>query len=86
MGLAADLVVRVAAVIPLPSPALFGDDAAWASFEQLVDEAAALVAHRIGRSGAPALRALFASPVVSDPVCRMLTERALIRLNRAYCR
>lgn len=81
LGSTAELVTRVAALIPMPSAALGRDDTAWSGFEELVSEASDLLAHHLGREGRDTLCALVASPLSEDPLCLLLMERALSRIT-----
>lgn len=76
----AELVTRVAVLIPLPSTALGRDDTVWSDFEELLSEASDLLAHHLGRDGRDTLCALVASPLSEDPLCLLLMEQALRRL------
>lgn len=78
---AAELVTRVAVLIPMPGAALGGDDSAWAGFDELVSEASGLLAHHLGHEGRGALGALVASPLGENPLCLLLMEQALSRLG-----
>jgi hypothetical protein len=77
---AAELVTRVAVLIPKPGEALARDDAAWSGFEALVTEAASLLADGLGHDGRATLCALVASPLSADPLCLLLMEQALGKL------
>ncbi|WP_276138724.1 hypothetical protein [Rhodococcus sp. T2V] len=72
---AAELVTRIAALIPLPSDSLTGDDTAWSAFEALLAEAATLLAGALGHDGRAVLSALTASPLGANPLCVLLMER-----------
>ncbi|MFE5706214.1 hypothetical protein [Rhodococcus koreensis] len=74
---AAELVTRVAALIPLPSESLTGDDTAWTAFEALLGEAARLLAGALGHVGRAVLCALVGSPLGDDPLCVLLMEQTL---------
>ncbi|MEX5635421.1 hypothetical protein [Parafrankia sp. FMc2] len=80
---AADLVKRVAALVPAPTAGLCTDDHAWLAFNELLDEAAVLVAEALrhpdvlGDTAAPTLRVLLDSLVGTDAVAWLLMERAL---------
>ncbi|ONH31649.1 hypothetical protein BL253_08235 [Pseudofrankia asymbiotica] len=78
----ADLLTRVAAIVPTPSAALCADDDAWLAFNDLLDDAAGLVAHVLGHPAAPALRELLGSLAGTDAVAWLLTERVLGVLGR----
>ncbi|MFJ9390864.1 hypothetical protein ACIRON_18705 [Nocardioides sp. NPDC101246] len=71
---AAELVARVAVLIPMPSAALGRDETAWSGFEALVSDASELLAARLGRD---TLRALTTARVGEDPLCLLLLEQAL---------
>lgn len=77
---AAELVTRVAVLIPMPSAALGRDDTAWSGFEELVSEASDLLAHHLGHDGRNTLCALIASPLSENPLCLLLMEQALNRI------
>jgi hypothetical protein len=82
-GRALEVLTRVAAIVPAPSVVLRDDEVAWAGFELLLDEAAALVADTVealGPDGPPTLRALAGSEVAHDAICRLLLERAVTLL------
>ncbi|MBV6757435.1 MULTISPECIES: hypothetical protein [Rhodococcus] len=72
---AAELITRVAALIPLPSESLTGDDTAWSAFEALLGEAATLLAGALGHDGRAVLCALADSPLSANPLCALLMER-----------
>ena len=78
---AAGLVTTVARIIPAPWGSLSIDDPSWAAFDDLLTEAAHLVAGRLGLTGLGALRALQESSRVTDPVRQLLIQRALERLT-----
>ncbi|UGQ11093.1 hypothetical protein LO772_30515 [Yinghuangia sp. ASG 101] len=78
---AADLVTRVAAIVPAPGKALCADDNAWEAFSAFLDEAARLVADALGHADIRTLRALLDSPLGEDLVAGLLIERALTRLQ-----
>jgi hypothetical protein len=75
--LAADLVIRMATVIPLPDPSLGTDIDAWAAFDAVIDEAAALLTTSLGADAALVLGPIAATAIATDPVCHALLERAL---------
>ncbi|MGW4823931.1 hypothetical protein ACWEP4_34550 [Streptomyces sp. NPDC004227] len=78
---AADLVTRVAAIVPTPGDALCADDNAWEAFSAFLDEAARLVTNVLGHAGIRTLRALLNSSLGEDAVTGLLIERALTRLQ-----
>lgn len=82
-GRAADLVLRIAALIPPPSTGLTRDDAAWSAFGALVDEAAQVLVEALGHEGLPALRALAGTRLGAEPVCSLLLERAARALTES---
>ncbi|RMB83802.1 hypothetical protein [Streptomyces shenzhenensis] len=77
----ADLVTRVAAIVPTPGDALCADDHAWEAFSAFLDEAARLVTDVLGHAGTRTLRGLLNSSLGEDVVTRLLIERALTRLQ-----
>ncbi|TQC49227.1 hypothetical protein EEB14_11130 [Rhodococcus sp. WS4] len=74
---AGKLITRIAALIPVPSESLTGDDTAWSAFEALLGEAARLLAGALGDDGRAVLCALVASPLGADPLCVLLMEQTL---------
>lgn len=80
---AADLVKRVAAIVPTPGDALCADDSAWEAFSAFLDEAARSLTGILGPAGIGPLRALLHSPLAEDAVTGLLIERALTRLQDA---
>ncbi|MFJ3667389.1 hypothetical protein ACIPSE_13125 [Streptomyces sp. NPDC090106] len=73
----ADLVVRVAAIVPVPGDALGADDDAWEAFNAFMDEAARLLTELLGDGARQILRTLLDSPLSEDAVTGLLIERAL---------
>jgi hypothetical protein len=80
-GRTAELVARVAAVIPTPGDALCADDPSWAGFAALLDAAADLLADALGTERIGDLCSLLSPPDVADDAVRaLLVERTLDRL------
>jgi hypothetical protein len=80
----ADLLTRVAAIIPPPGGRLAADGASWAALDQLLDAATELLAEALGPDRMAELAEL-ASPAVTGPedgpVRLLLVERTLSRLR-----
>ena len=71
----------VSEVIPAPSLGLATDEAAWAAFEDLLDDAACFIVDTLGVDGGESVRALASRLSADGPVQGALIARALDRLE-----